>query len=248
MKKFKLSTSRSKEDIRDLPQQPTRIEYSDTDDDDESPLDYSDDDDSKMNHPRTKGDIIGYSNEDDDQDSEIMDQEKHIEKEVPQTDDDEDLEDRFNHLLIEYTREKKSESGQELAILLDKMLDRGLVTAVEYSKLNSLIAVPAEEEDEIAVPVEEEEDEMTRIIKDTVDYVIRHDKKELSELLMELRDEVGDEFLDALIALDLLAGKFLENEFEDGTQLLPLIEERRLELEASPASPSKLLRVEDLIG
>ena len=82
--------------------------------------------------PRTKGDIIGYSNEDDDQDSEIMDQEQHIEKELPQTDDDDDqdLEDRFNHLLIEYTREKKTESGQELAMLLDKMLDRGLVTAV----------------------------------------------------------------------------------------------------------------------
>ena len=88
-----------------------------------------------------------------------MDQEQHIEKELPQTDYDQDLEDRFNHFLIEYTREKKSESGQELAILLDKMLDRGLVTAVEYSKLNSLIAVPLAEEDEIAVPYKEEEEE-----------------------------------------------------------------------------------------
>ena len=71
-------------------------------------------------------------------------------------DDDGELEDRFNHLLIEYTREKKSDSGHELAILLDKMLDRGLVTAVEYSKLNSLIAVPlAADEDEIAVPDKE---------------------------------------------------------------------------------------------
>ena len=68
----------------------------------------------------------------------VMDREQHIEKEAPQT-DDEDLEDRFNHLLIEYTREKKSESGQDLAILLDKMLDRGLVTAVEYSKLNHTV-------------------------------------------------------------------------------------------------------------
>ena len=64
---------------------------------------------------------------------------------------------------------------------------------------------------------------------------------------MELRNEVGDEFLDALIDLDLLAGKFLENEFDNGTQLLPLIEERRLELEASPASSSKLLRVKILL-
>ena len=81
-----------------------------------------------MNHPRTKGQIIGY--EDDDQDSEIMDQDQHIEKDVAQTDNDQDFEDRFNHLLIEYTREKKPESGHELAILLDRMLDRGLVTAV----------------------------------------------------------------------------------------------------------------------
>ena len=51
-----------------------------------------------------------------------------------------------------YTREKKSESGQELAILLDKMLDRGVVTAAQYSKLNNLIAVPLADEDEIAVP------------------------------------------------------------------------------------------------
>ena len=64
---------------------------------------------------------------------------------------------------------------------------------------------------------------------------------------MELRDEVGGEFLDAIIDLDLLAGKFLENEFEDGAQLLPLIEENRLKLEASPASPSKLLRVHILL-
>ena len=204
-----------------------------------------------MKHPRTKGDVIDYNNKEDDQDSEIMDQEQHMEKEVAQTDDDQYLEDRFNHLLIEYTRQKKSESGQELAILLDKMLDRGLVTAVEYSKLNSLIAVPLADEDEIAVSdkeEEKEEDEMSRVIKETVDYVIQHDKKELSELLMELRDEVGGgECLDALIDLDLLAGKFLENEFEDGAQLLPLIEERRLELEASPASSSKLLCVKILL-
>ena len=62
--------------------------------------------------------------------------------------------------------------------------------------MNSLIAVPLAEEDEIAVPdkEEEEEDEMGRIIKDTFDYVIQHDKNELSDLLIELRNEVGGEF------------------------------------------------------
>ena len=138
VKKIKLSSpaARSKEDIRNLPQ-PKHIEYSDTDDDAESPVDDSDDsdddadDDRKMHHPRTKGQIVGY--EDDDQ-------EQHIEKQqLAPPDDAAELEDRFNHLLIEYTREKKSESGRELAILLDKMLDRGLVTAVEYSKLNHTV-------------------------------------------------------------------------------------------------------------
>ena len=46
---------------------------------------------------------------------------------------------------------------------------------------------------DIAIPeissdgAEEQEDEMRRVIKDTVAHVILHDKKELSDLLMELR-------------------------------------------------------------
>ena len=89
---------------------------------------------------------------------------------------------------------------------------------------------------------------MTRVIKDTADHVIQHDKGELSDLLMELRDEVGKEFLDALLDLELLAGKFLIDELQEGEPLLPLIEERRLKLEASPASLSKLLRVKMLLS
>ena len=89
---------------------------------------------------------------------------------------------------------------------------------------------------------------MTRVIKGTVDNVIRHDKEELSDLLMELQDEVGKEFLDALLDLELLAGKFLIDEFQEGESVLPLIEEQRLKLEASPASLSKLLRVMMLLS
>ena len=106
------------------------------------------------------------------------------------------------------------------------MLDRGLVAPIEYNNLNSLIVIPdksSNEEEE-----EEEEDEMTRVIKDTVDRVIQHDKEELSDLLMELRDEVGKEVLDALLALELLAGKFLIDEFQGGKILLSLIEETKV--------------------
>ena len=90
--------------------------------------------------------------------------------------------------------------------------------------------------------MKEEEDEMTRVIKDTVDHVIQHDKEELSDLLTELRNEVGK---DALLDLELLAGNFLIDEFQEGE---PLIEEQRLKLEASPASLSKLLRVKVLLS
>ena len=114
------------------------------------------------------------------------------------------------------------------------MLERGTIAPLEYNRLNSVIAIPEKSSDEGA----EEEDEMPIVIKDTVDHVIQHDKEELSDLLLELRDEVGKEFLDAQLDLELLAGKFLIDEFQEGKPLLPLIEQRRLMLEASPASLS----------
>ena len=77
---------------------------------------------------------------------------------------------------------------------------------------------------------------------------IQHDKEEPSDLLMELRDEVGEEILDALLDLELLAGKFLIDEFQEVEPLLSLIEARKLKLEASPASLSKLLHVKMLLS
>ena len=162
---------------------------------------------------------------------------------VPDT--GEGLKDRFNHLFIKFTREKQYEHGHELTVLSDEMLDRGLFTSIEYGNLNSLIVIPDKSSNE---EKEEEEDEMTRGITDTVDHVIQHDIEELSDLLMELRDEVGKEILDALLDLELLAGKFLIDEFQDGEPLSPLIEEQRLKLEASPASLSKLFRVKMLLS
>ena len=53
---------------------------------------------------------------------------------------------------------------------------------------------------------------MTRVIKDTVDHVIQHDKEELSDLIMQLRHEVSKKMLDALLDLELLAGKLLIDE------------------------------------
>ena len=96
---------------------------------------------------------------------------------IPET--DEGLKERFNHLFIEFTRTK--EHVPELKVLLGEMLNRGLVTPEEYNNLNSL--TPKEETAE----EKEEEDEMTRVIKITMDHVMQHDTKELFDLLMELR-------------------------------------------------------------
>ena len=68
--------------------------------------------------------------------------------------------------------------------------------------MNPVIAIPVKTSAEGAAEGAEEEDEMTRVIKDTVIHVIQHDKEELSDLLMELRDEVGKEFLDTQLDLE----------------------------------------------
>ena len=119
---------------------------------------------------------------------------------IPET--DKGLKKRFNQLFIEFTRTKEHEP--ELNVLLDEMLNRGLVIPEGYNNLNNL--TPKEETAE-----EEEEGGMTRVIKNTVDHVIQHDMKELSDL-MELPDDVDGELLDALIDLELLVGKFLVDE------------------------------------
>ena len=130
---------------------------------------------------------MDYSNEDsgDDGDDDDREQDEGKEEIIVVPDTDEGLKDRFNHLFIKFTREKQCEHGHELTVLLDEML-HGLFASIEYNNLNSLIVIPDKSSDE--EEEEEEEDEMTRVIKDTTDHMIQHDKEELSDLPMELRD------------------------------------------------------------
>ena len=124
----------------------------------------------------------------------------------------EGLKERFNQLFIEFTRTK--EYGPELNLLLDEMLKRGLVVPIVYSNLKSINP---------GKPPDEEEEE-TKIVNGVVHHLIEHDVKELSDLLMELRDDVDGELLEALIDLELLVGKFLVDEYEYEQSLLPLLE------------------------
>ena len=79
-------------------------------------LNYSDTDDEES-PPRTKGDIMGYSyedNGDDDGDNDDPEQDEGTEERIVVPDTDEGLKDRFNHLFIKFTREKQYEHGHEL--------------------------------------------------------------------------------------------------------------------------------------
>ena len=132
---------------------------------------------------------MGYSNEDngddDDGDDDDLEHDGGTEERIVVPDTDEGLKDRFNHLFIKFTREKQYEHRYELTVLLDEMLDRGLVTPIEYNNLNSLIVIPAKSSNEEEEEDEEEEDGMRRVIKVTVGHVIQHYIEEQSYLLME---------------------------------------------------------------
>ena len=83
-------------------------------------VDYSDTDDEES-PPRTKGDIMRHSNEDngddDDGDNNDREQDEGTEEEIVVPDTAEGLNDRFRHLPIRFTIEKQHKHGHELPVL-----------------------------------------------------------------------------------------------------------------------------------
>ena len=134
----------------------------------------------KKSQPRANHDIIGSSSDEDDVDEQSRGEdttEKECDsdageanKKIVVPDTDAGLRDQFNLLFREFTRDKKHEHCHELTVLLDEMLERGSIAPLEKNRLNSVIAIPEKPSDEGT----EEENEMTRVIKDTVDHVIQH--------------------------------------------------------------------------
>ena len=183
--------------IKDDTAQP-KPEYSDTVDE-ESPSDYSDTDNNDI--------------DDDDDDVTIDD--------LPTPDNVkflpatiEGLRARFEELIKNIAVNRKSgvyeKTGDrnEALFVLDELKRQGGISRRMYRRYNDFLAeslpvefgiddeeTAMENEDEEAQEEKGEEDEMKRIIRDTIDHVIQHDKQELGELLIELRDEVGEEFI-----------------------------------------------------
>ena len=85
----------------------------------------------------------------------------------------------------------------------------------------------------------ENDDKLSNLVQTTSDLIIKHDKEELVELLKEIKDEAGEEFIDTIIKLEELIDAFFTDGFLDGAHFLPMIDELRAAIENSPITKSK---------
>ena len=94
---------------------------------------------------------------------------------------------------------------------------------------------------------DEEVDELKRVINSTLETVISHDKKELGELLAEIKKEAGEEYLDAVLELEGLIEVFLQEEFLENEPILPKLDDIRKKLENSNITKLKQHRLKILL-
>ena len=90
-----------------------------------------------------------------------------------------------------------------------------------------------EDTPEMKVDSDDEVDELKRIINSTLEYVLKIDKKELGELLVKIKEEAGEEFLDAVLELEGLIDVLLQDELLENEPVLPKLDEIRKKLENS---------------
>ena len=177
----------------------------------------------KQKTPRTKGDIIGFSDPEDSDES--IDVNPNV-KFLPAT--EEGLRRCFHELHKEFTRQGKREHRNELVFLLDELLRRGGINREEYTQLNNILAESLRSGIELA-----EEDK-------TEEYSIQHDKKELLELMNEFRKDVDEDFLDTVLEFEELVDVYLLEEF--------LEKEPMKKLEGSVILKSKQHRLKILLN
>ena len=106
--------------------------------------------------------------------------------------------------------------------ILDKSLGSGIADEEEDDDDDD-----DEEEESANIEDDSVEDDKTKdedkspdvkiktIIQSTVEYLIRHDKKELLELVNEFRKDVGGDILDTVLELEELVNVYLLEEFSE---------------------------------
>ena len=194
--------------------------------------------------PRTKGDIIGYS--EDSESDESIDINANV-KFLPAT--VEGLRKRFHELYTEFPLEGKHEHRNELVFLLDELLRKGGINREEYRQLNNTLAESLGSGIELAEEDKTEDDKgnLQKLIQSTIEYSIQHDKKELLELMNEFRKDVDEDFLDTALELEELVDVYLLEEFLEKEPIRIKIDEVRRKLVGSDIFKSKQHRLKILL-
>ena len=164
--------------------------------------------------------------EDDDEDDDDEDDDKSKVVFLPTT--PQQLCNRFNKLFCEFTRQGKINVNcrNEMVFLLDEMLRKDFITRLDYETLNNILAAQSlgyglkekeedeEEEDELEEEVEGEVVNRTKsLIRSTTDYMIKHDKDELKDLIEDFRKEDPKEFIQS--GMENLIDRFLNHDDEE---------------------------------
>ena len=219
---------------------------------------------------RTKGDIMGYSDgESSEEESSDDDDESSTESEdsidisnvkppkvkiLPAT--VEGLQQRFKKLFCEFIRKKKHENRNELVFILDELLRQEAISQETYTQVNNLLAGSLGDDgseemdvdaDDTSGNEESEEDVVTNLVQSTTADIILHDKKELVELLKEMKEEVGEEYIDTVLQLEELISAFFTDAYLEGNLILPMINELRTAIESSSISKVKQHRLKMLL-
>ena len=144
----------------------------------------------------------------------------------------------------------KTRTQKRTLSILDELLHQDGITKEEYTRLNNTIAESLgdgidEEKEEMEVE-EEEKEEMSReekikkLIKTTTEYLIEDDKKELTELIKEMKQD--EEYIDTVQELDELIEYFLE-QFLDGEPIMTKLDEVIRKLDFIPKSKQHRLKM-----
>ena len=162
----------------------------------------------------------------------------------------EGIEDRFNELYVEFVRKGKHENRKELEFLLDEMLRQGTIDPAEYTQLNTRLTatedgiIDQEEKDDD----DEEDEEEENMENAAIQYLVQHDKEELQELMMDIKEEINVEFMDIVVNIENLLETFFVEEFIDGEAIRPRINTLLDQLENSKIPKSKQHRIRMLLN
>ena len=152
------------------------------------------------------------------------------------------LANRFNELFSKYWASKEPTAHNELVSLLDELLHQHGITHETYKKMNDMLSTS------IGHGINEAKDERVQLEKkviDTVEYLIRHDRSEIEELLNVFHcDEL---FEDDVNRLEQLTDHWITNEILGKQLALDDIEQILRKLTSFSIPRSKLHRFEMLL-